>query len=48
MQPSSSTRATIFSAENQNDATIVNAQIFFCHFYIVRESNNAGDAPEQS
>ena len=29
MQPSSSTRATIVSAENQNGATIVKATIFF-------------------
>ena len=48
MQPSSSTRATIVSAENQNDATIVKAKFLFCHYYIVRESNNAGEAPEQS
>ena len=48
MQPSSSTRATIVSAENQNDATIVKATFFFCHYYIVWESNNAGDARGQS
>ena len=42
MQPSSSTRATIVSAENQNGATIVNA------FYIVWGSNNAGEARGQS
>ena len=41
MQPSSSTRATIVSAENQNGATIVKASFFFCHYYIVWESNNA-------
>ena len=40
MQPSS-TRATIVSAENQNGATIVKATFFFCHYYIVWESNNA-------
>ena len=48
MQPSSSTRATIVSAENQNDATIVKATFFFCHYYIVWESNNAGEARGQS
>ena len=48
MQPSSSTRATIVRAENQNDATIVKANFFFCHYYIVWESNNAGDARGQS
>ena len=48
MQPSSSTRATIVSAENQNGATIVKATFFFCHYYIVWESNNAGEAREQS
>ena len=48
MQPSSSTHATIVSAENQNDATIVKANFFFCHHYIVWESNNAGDARWQS
>ena len=47
MQPSSSTRATIVSAENQNDATIVKAKFFFCHYYIVWESNNAGEARGQ-
>ena len=47
MQPSSSTRATIVSAENQNGATIVKAT-FFCHYYIVWESNNAGEARGQS
>ena len=44
MQPSSSTRATIVSAENQNGATIVKATFFFCHYYIVWGSNNAGKA----
>ena len=48
MQPSSSTRATIVRAENQKDATIVKAKFFFCHYYIVWESNNAGDARGQS
>ena len=48
MQPSSSTRATIVRAENQNDATIVKAKFFFCHYYIEWESNNAGDARGQS
>ena len=48
MQPSSSTRATIVSAENQNGATIVKATFFFCHYYIVWESNNAGEARGQS
>ena len=48
MQPSSSTRATIVSTENQNDATIVKAKLFFCHYYIVWESNNAGDIRGQS
>ena len=48
MQPSSSTRATIVSAENQNGATIVKAKFFFCHYYIVWESNNAGEARGQS
>ena len=48
MQPSSSTRATIVRAENQNDATIVKAKFFFCHYYIVWGSNNAGDARGQS
>ena len=48
MQPSSSTRATIVSAENQNGATIVKATFFFCHYYIVWESNNAGEARVQS
>ena len=43
MQLSSSTRATIVSAENQNIATIVKDTIFFCHYYIVWESNNADD-----
>ena len=52
MQPSSSTPATIVSAENQNGANI------FCHYYIVlllllslllhRESNNAVEAREKS
>ena len=48
MQPSSSTRATIVSAENQNGATIVKTTFFFCHYYIVWESNNAGEARGQS
>ena len=48
MQPSSSTSATIVSAENQNDATIVKDKFFFCYYYIVWESNNAGDARGQS
>ena len=48
MQPSSSTRSTIVSAENQNGATIVKATFFFCHYYIVWESNNAGEARGQS
>ena len=48
MQPSSSTPATIVSAENQNDATIVKAIFFFCPYYIVWESNNAGEARKQS
>ena len=48
MQPSSSKRATIVSAENQNGATIVKATFFFCHYYIVWESNNAGEARGQS
>ena len=48
MQPSSSTRATIVSAENQNGATIIKATFFFCHYYIVWESNNTGEARGQS
>ena len=48
MQPSSSTRATIVSPENQNGATIVKATFFFCHYHIVWESNNAGEARGQS
>ena len=48
MQPSSSTRATIISAANQSGATIVKATFFFCHYYIVWESNNAGGARWQS
>ena len=48
MQSSSSTRATIVSAENQNGVTIVKATFFFCHYYIVWESNNAGEARGQS
>ena len=48
MQPSSTTRATIVSAENQNGATIVKATFFFCHYYIVWKSNNAGEARGQS
>ena len=47
MQPSSSTHATIVGAENQNGATIVKATFIFCHFYIVWESNNAGEARGQ-
>ena len=42
MQPSSSTRATIVSAENQNLATIVTATLLFCNHYILWESNNPG------
>ena len=39
MQPSSSARATIVSAENQNGVTIIMALLlfFFCHYYIVWE-----------
>ena len=48
MQPSSSTRATIVSGENQNGATIVKATFFFCHYNIVWESNNASEARGQS
>ena len=50
MQPSSSTPATIVSAENQDVATIVKATFFFCHYqyYIVWESNKAGEARGQS
>ena len=48
MQPSSSTPATIVSAENQDGATIVKATFFFCHYYIVWESNKAGEARGQS
>ena len=48
MQPSSLTRATIVSAENQNGATIVKATFFFCHYYIVWESYNTGEAQGQS
>ena len=48
MQPSSSTPASIVSAENQNDATIGKVIIFFCHCYTVWESNNAGEARRQS
>ena len=48
MQPSSSTRATIVSAENQNGATVVKATFLFCHYYIVWGSNNAGEARGQS
>ena len=48
MQPTSSTRATIVSAENQNGATIVKAAFFSCHYYIVWESNNVGEARGQS
>ena len=48
MPPSSSTRATIVSANNQNDATIVKATFFVCHYYIGWESNNAGKAREKS
>ena len=44
MQPSSSTRATIISAENQIGATIVKATFFFYQYYIVWESNNASEA----
>ena len=48
MQQSSSTRATIVSAENQNGATIVKATFFFCHYSMVWESNDAGEARRQS
>ena len=48
IQPSSSTRATIVSAEYQNDTTVVTDKFFFCHYYIIWESNNAGDARGQS
>ena len=48
MQPSSSTRATIVRAENQIGATIVKATFFFCHYYIIWASNNAGEARWQS
>ena len=48
MQLSSSTRATIVSAENQNGATIAKATFFFCHCYIAWEPNNAGEARGQS
>ena len=48
MQPSSSTPATIVSAVNQNDATIVKATFLFSHYYIVWQSNNAGEARRQS
>ena len=48
MQPSSSTRVTIVSADNQNGATTVKAIFFFCHYYIVWESTNAGEARGQS
>ena len=41
-------RATIVSAENQNGSTIVKATFFFSHYYIVWESNNAGEARGQS
>ena len=34
MQPSSSTRATIVTAENQNGATIVEAIFLFCYYYV--------------
>ena len=48
MQLSSSTRATIVSAENQNGKTIVKATFFFCHYYILWCPNNAGEARGQS
>ena len=48
MQQSQSTLATIASAENQNDGTIIKATFFFCHYYIVWESSNAGIAQGQS
>ena len=48
MQLSSLTLATNVSAENQNGATIVKATFFFCHYYIVWESNNAGEARGKS
>ena len=38
MQPSSSTCATIVSAENQNGATIIKATFFFCHYSILHEN----------
>ena len=48
MQPSSSSPATIVSAENQNDAPTIKAIFFICHYYIVWESYNAGGARRQS
>ena len=48
IQPSSSTSATIVSAKNQNDATIVKDKFLFCDYYIVWGSSNAGDARGQS
>ena len=48
MQPSSSTRATIVSAENQNGATIVKATFFFCHYYIVWEPEARGQSWNES
>ena len=48
MQPSSSMHATIISAANQNGATIAKVSFFFCYYYIVWESNNAGEARGQS
>ena len=48
MQPLSSTRTTIVSAENQNASTIVKVIFFFCHYYIVWESNNTGETQGQS
>ena len=47
-RPSSRTRATIVSAENQTGAAIVKVIFFFCHYYIVWESDNAGETRGQS
>ena len=48
MQPSSSKRPTVISAENQNGATIVKAIFLLCHYYIVWETTNAVEAGGQS
>ena len=48
MQPSSSTRATIVIAGNQNGATIVEVIFFLCHYHIVWESNNTSEAGGRS